>query len=216
MNAISKWTLALLTLLSGAAHAQQCTTLTYTGAPFVSLIPTGVDSSPPLITPLSGTVTLAEALPANAANYVTTPVSWQFVGGGAELNSAAWQSFIASYGGTMPVFTFSTDANGNITAWSFAVQWQQPYGGDTLHLTATSSNTGDSLVYDQFEVDAAPPNTQNFVLTGTSTTAGTWACQQPSLQAELDTANQMIEALEAELNAMHANNVYMAKLLGRQ
>jgi hypothetical protein len=160
--------------------------------------------------PLVGSVTLAAPLAANLVSATVLPLSWNF----AAVPSAATASF-----------SFTTDANGHITGWSVSLVYDDP--GDDYEAQATSAPAGDMVAQVSYANVVADPNSEPVSIVGQSTTAGTWVCQQtfttsytapdpPSLQAELTTANQMIEALEAELNSMHANNVFMAKLLGRQ
>jgi hypothetical protein len=189
---------AMLLFLAALAHAQSgCTALVYQGAPYSSLVTSGANAT--ALVPLAGTVTLSSPLPANAMNLAVIPASWNF-------SNVMIPAIANINNGPYSWFTFSTDASGNITSWQFTLQWGELYESG---FTATSTTTGDNVSF-------GGPGVQNSSIIGNSTTPGTWTCSPPSLQAELDTANQMIEALEAELNSMHANNVYMAKLLGRQ
>jgi len=78
---------AFLLFLAASVQAQQCTQLTYVGAPFVSVTATAsngaANNGQPVYSPLTGVITLSAALPANAKDLAVTPASWSFTEGSA-------------------------------------------------------------------------------------------------------------------------------------
>jgi hypothetical protein len=203
MNAISKWAMALMLLSGVCAHAQQCMSLVYTGAPIttVTLQSGGYLGPSTPVTPVIGIITLDGPLPAGVTNYVPGAVFFDF----STSYVALWGP--AAQGTWNTTAQFTTDNSGNIIAWSFSLT-SHPSAITWYGISSTQGGDTETLE----SIDSGP---QQWWWTATNTAPGTWSCAT-TLAAELQTANQMIEALEAELNLMHENNVYMAKLLGRK
>jgi hypothetical protein len=199
MNAISKWAMALMLLWGVCAHAQQCNTLIYQGAPMTAVTGTG---APPLssIPRIVGVATLSVGLEGGLTNASITPLFWDFSMTDGGFSSANEGTFVVAV-------SFTTTPQGQIVGWNFDMGYS---GSVYSQHNDSSTQNGDTITVQDTEVPTAVIN-----WTATNTTPGTWSCVS-DLIAQLTTANQMIEALEAELNSMHANNVYMAKLLGRK
>lgn len=196
MNAISKWTLALLTLLLGTAHAQSnCTTLVYFGAPIT--VTSSVAPPPLTMVPMAGVITLQEQqLSPGLVNQVLYPSAFDF--------SATWGPLVTNnspqanpYIGTSA--TFTTDSTGKITAWNVSISWSSGNGQPQI-FTATTTQNGDTLT---FTWTGDGPQT----LTGTSTTPGTWTCladliaQAAASQAQDTTLTAQVAALTAQRNS---------------
>lgn len=208
-----KYFLTIIVLITGAAQAQpQCTNLIYTGAPFVSLVTSG--SNAQSLVPLAGTVTLSTPLPANAQNVAISPTAWQFNSESQNLNSEYTYELIGGTSLPLPVFYFTTDANGNITQWSFTVQW---YTTSTPEMTmsATSAAPGDTVEFNLSQPSPVPPQTQASSIVGISSTPGAWTCQPPpvvdplvaevaQLQAQVATLETANNNLTGDVNSLKA------------
>lgn len=183
--------------LAGSAYAQpQCTALIYTGAPFSSLVTTGANFTP--LVPLTGTITLSAPLPANAQSLAVTPTAWNFTAEGPNLNSVYWYEEDAGY--APATFTFSTDADGNITKWNFYVWWGIPTGGGQA-MSATSSAAGDNVGFSYTYIGSPPPNSGS--ITGISATPGKWTCDPPPapnpLAAQVAQLQAQVTSLQSQL-----------------
>ena len=170
MNAISKWTIALI-LLSGAAHAQNCTTLVYIGKPITILEAEGPTPLP--VSLLIGTVTLSVPLPANGTTHVT-PAAWDFSAEDPSLNSV---DFVST---TEPatVFWFETK-NGAIVAWDVELH----YDAQPMHILV-SSNTLDNI--DKHLNAGGDSYIPSSSISSGSTQPGTWYCLAPLLDPLTD------------------------------
>ena len=207
MNAISKWTMAL-TLLSGAAHAQQCTTLVYIGKPLTVTGTPNAENPYPII-PLTGIIVLGGALQPNLVNQAITPSydlpAWDFSSEFAHPDLTSENA-----GGTSHI-SFSTDSNGNITAWNMtlSVGWG---GEDSAGLSAVSMQNGDTVT-----VNATQPlpygNTVQISASGTNSTPGTWTCltdliaqatKLPTTQAQVAALTAVVASLRTQLAGITA------------
>jgi hypothetical protein len=207
--------LALLLLFAPLAGAQQCTQLTYVGAPFSSVVATAsngaANNGQPVYSPLTGMVTLSTPLPANASNLTVTPASWSFT------EPAAYTPFLVSGGWmTQPfnhaTFIFSTDANGNITAWSIGIYYNGG-SGPAYTSTVASSQAGDTV---EVQMNTEGPLGQ-VVTTGSSSSAGTWTCPAgmssaytaPADPPAVDPLAAQVASLTSQLAASQAEVTYL-------
>jgi hypothetical protein len=207
------------------AHAQ-CTQLTYVGAPFASVTATASNGAAnnglPVYSPLTGVVTLSAALPANASNFTVTPASWSFT------EPAVYTPFMVSgaaapFAAQTATFTFSTDANGNITAWNISIYYETE---SPLWISTVASSQAGDTVEIQFN-DAASPLGQ-VTTTGSSTSGGTWTCPTTfsanytdppvapvanPLQAQVTALTAQVATLTAQLATANAQSVTLSSQL---
>lgn len=179
-------------------------TYVYTGAVMTGTL-TGQNAFPGA-TQITGIVVVPPLNP-NEANQVVTPLAFFF------LNSALSSLQYPSPPQVTSSFSFST-VNGVISAWNVQIYFNS---GDTLE-SLSSTQSGDQYTFDQVSLDCFY---QSGVVcsywNASSTSNGVWTILlDDQVQAQLDTANQMIVAYQKELNNMLANNRYMAKLLARK
>jgi hypothetical protein len=159
-----------LRLLSGAAPPQSnCTTLVYVGKPLTVTGMQGTPDNPLPIVPLVGTVLLSLPLLPNLANQGSI-VAWDF---STEFGlDGSFSSDNAGLAGN-PI-TFTTDANGNIIAWSMTLFNHIGFGVSGVGMWITSTQAGDTVSVTG--TDPAHTGTVHFSATGTNTTPGTWIC----------------------------------------
>lgn len=190
----------LLFLASSVIAQPQCTNLIYTGAPFTSLVTSGSNAQP--LVPLSGTVILDTALPANAQNLATSPTNWQFNSESPNLNFQYSYELFGSIGQPMPVFYFTTDSKGNITKWSFTVQWYT-MSTPEMNMSAMSAVTGDTIEFGLSQPSPVPPQTQTSGIIGSSSSPGSWTCEAPApvnpLAATVARLQAQVTSLQSQL-----------------
>ncbi len=162
--------LALIAVATSTHAAQQCTQLGYTGAPFTT-VTASANNNQPIASPLVGTITLAEPLPANASNYVVSPAAWDF--STENSNYTSTNGWFAFYNNTNISFAFSTDANGNIIGWSISLYWDNGPTENFYSIKTTSTNAGDAVAV-QFNNTISPSGPMQ--IAGSSASAGTWSC----------------------------------------
>jgi hypothetical protein len=159
----------------------QCTKFLYTGAPFTLVTTVTGPNSPSVTSPVTGSVTLVNPLPANGTttfaptlaipSVLAGVASWDFSSQYAPINStdaggAPWD---------LPTFTFTT-SNGVIVSWMFTVPYfVEPDAGDSFRLSITGTVNGDTVTADRRE-EIFPPLGESSI-TGSSSSPGTWTCQ---------------------------------------
>jgi hypothetical protein len=202
-------TLGVLAALSQSAVAQQqCTTLQYTGAPFAT-ITASAGNTLPIVSPVVGTVILSEPLPANAVNLAVVPMSWDFSLENSGLTSAN------AYCGDAPqcsTFTFSTNAQGNITNWNVQAGWTVP-NFSHAQFTFSSDNAGDTVSSLLNNLNGPGSPTEPMTITGLSAQAGAWTCltsytasytAPPPPPPPVDPLAAEVAALTGEVNSLLA------------
>jgi hypothetical protein len=119
-------------------------------------------------------------LPPNAVNLQVLPTAWDFPQEPGFGGQPGFTNVMdVAYGSLNPtLFTFSTDPNGNITAWSFSVSWDTASDAPAAGLNVASNPAGDQLSYSYWVVAQPPPNPVA-TIAGSSSGAGTWSCQPP-------------------------------------
>jgi hypothetical protein len=184
-----KYLIAICAFIALAAHAQQCTTLIYTGAPFSNMV-MSAQAFIGVSVPIAGTVTLAEPLPTNAVNQSVTPTDWQFNNEATAGMYVITQSFIF------------TTVSGVITDWSVAFTRSSPATGfATYNISATLTPAKDSLSITQNGGCFGPNCPDSSSFTGSSTYAGTWACPPVDpLAAEVASLRAQLAAVTFERN----------------
>jgi hypothetical protein len=153
------------------AHAQ-CLTYLYTGAPFTLVTTAGTSNGigvdiGSVVSPLTGSVTLAAPLPANG---VTTAVSnWNFAEPFMYPLTNQGIGFYATAS-----FTFTT-SNGVITNWSVSMDYTQgPATADRDEIIISSTVNGDTVTVNMADpTDGIAPGT----IQGSSASPGAWVCQ---------------------------------------
>jgi hypothetical protein len=158
-----------------------CTQLVYVGAPFTMVTTTGPHNAT-VTSPVVGTVTLINPLPANGTTtfapgdggFIPTPglVSWDFSSQDPLLSS------LLDVGNpyAQPTFTFTT-RGGLIVGWNFTVpRFQNLEVGSFNESIKSSSSSGDtvSVVVNPIPI---PPDTVPYSIIGSNNTPGTWTCQ---------------------------------------
>jgi hypothetical protein len=152
--------------------------------------------------PIVGTVTLASALPPNMVNRAATPLAWNFSSEQAGLSSA-------NTGAGRATFAFSTDANGNISGWSFSIGTTPNINGPTV-VAIQSQNPGRVVTGDGGQyADGTYYDTVSKVCSecdGWSETAsiaaGSWYCLAPLV----DPLTAEVDSLIAERNELERAN----------
>jgi len=199
--------LFLLLFAATAAHAQQCTTLVYAGAPITSIV--NVPSTMPTpfpFTTLVGVVTLNAALV--PGTQVVTPIAFDFAPEDARLilpdpngGSAAGGTHFVS---PPPSFSFTVNAAGVITGWDMVINWNTANSGTTANINVNSAQSGDIITYADREM--AYNYGGGASSTGSNTTPGTWACLTDliSQATKLPTAQAQVVALTAQLVTANA------------
>ncbi len=217
--------LIALMMLPLVVFAQQ-TTYTYLGQPFTT--PAGG------VIQVTGEVVTAN--PLTDGTQLVTPISWEF-NGSAVLNS----SFIGYPNPIGPMFVFQVN-KGVIIGW--LVQVRDTAADVDIFLTLSSDEAfgADRYIEDHWNCNPSPPPCNPVIYTGVSTLPGVWAdptnpvpVSSPPppvdpLQAQLDTANQMISTLQGEMatanarifalekedNQLYAEELYLNRLLARK
>jgi hypothetical protein len=200
MNAKSKWTLALLTLLSGSAVAQNCKSLVYIGKP-VKIFE--AYSLPIPVSLLIGTVTLAAPLEADGVATVM-PIAWDFSSEDPSLNAIAFASTNLNPAGTTTVFSFTTK-DGAIIDWDM----QLYYRSASMDMQVTSS----PLSFDNIDKQATQRG-EFSIVASESTSPGTWSCLAPlvdpltahvtMLTTQVATLTAQVAPLKSEVSSIIA------------
>jgi len=196
MNKVVSFFLGLL--LAGAAQAQGggpsgCTTLVYVGAPLKGSI----------TAPVVGTISLGVPLGANLVNWSVATESANCAT--LNCNFLAWDftpvalSLFWTYGNGppewVPSITFSTDANGNITDWSFTLLIGHEFGCGIAGCSGSIMSTpaGDSVAF-------SAPEPFLPATSGTNSVAGKWMCL--GALAAPDPLTALVAKLRAQLAAV--------------
>jgi len=211
-----KYLITSLALAASLAHAQQCYTLVYQGAP---LTITGTNpNATPMGNPVVGMIQMNVPLAPNLVNWNPTPPgsewnsgvpAWDFTAVAPEFNTISTNLF-------SPIVTFSTDANGNVTDWTFSMLWQAI---DLIQNSEsiTSTPAGDTVTF----IGASGTGGPTLTLTGTSSKPGKWMCldafiaqaaasqtQDTTLTAQVAALTTQVASLAAQLKNVTAAYTY--------
>jgi hypothetical protein len=163
--------------LKFASTAQQCTTLVYIGGPItVTNVPATIPPGYYPFTPLVGVVTLSAALTPGTTQIVT-PIAFDFAPEDLRLILPDPNGGTAA-GGThfvdpSPSFSFTVNDAGVIIAWDMVINWNTANSGTHANININSTQTGDTIVYTDSELNYQYGTGST---TATSTTPGTWIC----------------------------------------
>lgn len=178
-------------LFVGAANAQQCTTLVYTGAQLTSLA-VAANYPYPMSNPITGTVVLTQPLPLNATN-LSVDATWTYSIQGFNRLGNRYRNAV----------TFTT-VNGVIMDWDISLYGQDGFAtlDSSFYTTFVSTSAGDSVSV-ALIANQAIENPPAFL--GSNSTRGSWACQAVDpLAAQIAALQAVIVSLRVQLAGITA------------
>ncbi len=207
MNASKMGIVVVLFALSPVLAIAQDEVLQYVGSPFTSLTITGnianalATNAPPENT---GQIVLGAPLGDDLNDAVVTPLSWSFNGttslGGFYLDSETHEGSIS--------FTVSTNAQGNLTAWSIDASGND-FGSTNSPSSAMVSitNGGDSFSAELTGLACTPPPgglTQCFSVNESNAAPGSWKTETvPVPEVDATSAYAALALLLGGLAVLH-------------
>jgi len=145
------------TAAPGAANANASSTYTYTGVPYTYSYPSNGCLKETMH--LSMKIVLSANLAPNLSNQAVTATSWVIDDGSHSFKDTAKKAIVPLQA------QFSTDDNGNITAWSINSYYYTKNGIDLLYTTHSSATAGDYADDDKCKTASV----------GSNFTAGAWS-----------------------------------------
>jgi hypothetical protein len=187
-------TLIALLLFSSAAFGQATEYSYSTNFPMRYSDQAGIHTS----VPLTAHLVLAQPLAANLQNASVTPLSW-----------SAWNPI--AHPDQAALFQFSTDSNGNITAWHFFA-----VGFDLTSMTIVASSSDSALG----DIETADVGGVNHYQYGANAGLGSWSAaaataQQtvqvaatPTIEDQLAAAQAQITSLQKQLTHVTSEMIF--------
>lgn len=181
MNATKIGLVSVILIAAPALAIAQDETLQYVGSPFTSFTASGNIANAFADSPAenSGEVVLGAPLGDDLNDVAVTPLSWNF---DAATNS---NFYLVDLPNDSLMFTVSTDAHGDLTAWNLSA------GGNDFGSTNTPSyaaitltNGGDSFAAGVSGYACAPPPgglTSCFDVSESNSVAGSWTTEAKSV-----------------------------------